>query len=697
MILDGCSMGKSSRPKVIAQAARIDERRSETLKRPDASRFPKKKVIHLLLVTVIALLAYSNTFHSPFQFDDIEQIVRNHSITDINNFISNTKDHNFPPSRFVGYLTFALNYEIGALNVRGYHIWNLIIHIANAFLVYLLLLMTFRTPAMRQSTDSSSTHAFIGLFAALLFVSHPLQTQAVTYIVQRLTSLATLFYLLSLVMYIKANLTQKRLKAGLVFYPLSFLSAVCAMKTKEIAFTLPATVVLYEFMFFKSPARKRFLFLLPIILTLVIIPLSLLHSDKPLGEILSDVSEKTRVDTNISRWDYLMTEMRVITTYLRLIFVPINQNLDYNYRIYESLFTPPVLLSFLLLLSIAGSAFYLIYVSARRDNASPHAAYYRLISFGIFWFFITLSVESSIIPIVDVIFEHRVYLPSVGLFIAIIVGIVAGTKVLKAEKVALPLLILSIVLFSGLTYARNTVWMTGISLWEDVVTKSPNKARPHYNLAVGYYDGGRLDEALREFQAALRLNPKYIDAHNNLGVLYSKQGRLDEALNEFQTVVKLSPDFAMGRYNVGTVYGKQGRLDEALNEFQAALRLNPKYIEAHNQIGMLYSNQGRPDEALREFQAALRLNPKYIEAHNNLGVLYSNQGRLDEALSEFQTVVRLSPDFARGHYSVGTVYVKQGRLNDALREFQATLRLDPNHAGARRNLEFLSGMTRGKQ
>ncbi len=258
---------------------------------------------------------------------------------------------------------------------------NLLIHIANALLVYFFVLLTFRTPSMRQSADSSPpAPVLIALFSALLFVSHPLQTQAVTYVIQRFASLATFFYLLSLVMYIKGRLaiekqddTKGRLISGpsLLFYLVSLISAVCAMKTKEIAFTLPLVILLYEFIFFKSPVKKMLLFLLPVLLTLIIVPLSILHSDKPLGEILSDMSEKTKVQTQMSRWDYLMTEMRVIVTYIRLIFLPINQNLDYDYPVYHSLFTPSVFLSFVFLLSVLGLGVYLLLREMKNNPPSP--------------------------------------------------------------------------------------------------------------------------------------------------------------------------------------------------------------------------------------------------------------------------------------------------------------------------------------
>jgi tetratricopeptide (TPR) repeat protein len=432
-------------------------------------------------------------------------------------------------------------------------------------------------------------------------------------------------------MYIKARLaiekqddTEGRLFSGpaLLFYLVSLVSAVCAMKTKEIAFTLPLVVLLYEFIFFKSPVKKKLLFLLPVLLTLIIIPFSLLQSDKPLGEILLDVSEKTRETTTILRWDYLMTELRVIVTYIRLIFLPINQNLDYDYPVYHSLFTPSVFLSFLFLLSILGLGVYLLLRGMKNNPPAPH---YRLIGFGILWFFITLSVESSIIPIVDVIFEHRLYLPMAGVFTGITTGVLIAAKRLKIEKIVIPALVLITLLLSGLTYARNTLWNDKISLWQDAVEKSPNKARPHNNLGREYNDKGLWDRAIAEFQTALRLNPDLAEAHNNLGFAYASQGRLDKAIAEYLTALRLKPDLAMAHTNLGIVYASHGQFDWAIAEFQTALRLKPDYAEGHYNLGIAYAYHGQFDWAIAEFQTALRLKPDFYEARQRLNDIVSRR------------------------------------------------------------------------
>ena len=592
--------------------------------------FAMKTYLHLFLIAVIGIIAYSNTFHLPFVFDDIYQIKGNQMIRDLDNFRLGLKGHDFSPDdrynnprRIVGYLSFALNYRFGGFNVKGYHLTNLFIHIVNAMLVYFFVQLTFKTPYFNKAGIGDEglgivkgkqnpgtgdpeavygpqspipdpqplTPAFIALFSALLFVSHPLQTQAVTYIVQRFASLATLFYLLSLVLYINGRLASRQ--AGkLASYLLALVSAVLAMKTKEIAFTLPLVIILYESTFFAAPLKKKLLFLLPVALTLLIVPISVIHSDRPFGELLSDLGENTRVQTAMPRWDYLMTEMRVIVTYIRLIFLPVNQNLDYDYPIYHSLLTPPVFMSFLLLSALLAVAVYLLYKSRQAAKPASLQADFtfelsRLVAFGIFWFFITLSVESSIIPIVDVIYEHRVYLPSAGLFTAIATGIFIVAARLKKEKSIVPIFVLITLALSAATYARNNIWKDDAILWEDVAKKSPNKARPHNNLGEVYYRQGRLGEAMREFQTALVLNPSYAKAHNNMGSGYAAQGFLERAIEEFQIVVRLAPDYTDAHYNLGQAFLLRGLPHEAIKEFKTTLRLKPDDIDARRNIEVL--------------------------------------------------------------------------------------------------------------
>jgi tetratricopeptide (TPR) repeat protein len=690
----------------------------------------KKISIHIILIVLLGLLAYSNTFHVPFQFDDRWVIVENPIIKDLQYFTEPSKAEGFEThlyntfkSRYIGFLTFALNYKLHGLDVTGYHIFNLLIHLINAILVYWLVVLTFKTPFLRNQNPEPRTH-LIAFFSSLLFACHPIQTQAVTYIWQRVTSLATLFYLLSLVMYIKARFEVKaKVKffsaSTLTFYSLSLISAILAMKTKEIAFTLPVVITLYEFMFFKEKLKRRILYLIPLLFTMLIIPLTFIGIDKPLGNLIGDVSEVTKVQTEMSRLTYLFTQYRVIVTYIRLLFLPINQNLDYDYPIYNSFFNPNVFLSFIFLLSILGLGVYLLYRSRfivhssqselRTRNSEPMTSptrytpnATRLIAFSIFWFFITLSVESSIIPIVDIIFEHRVYLPSVGAIIAFSIAVFyilqftvhSSRFTVYASRFSLTtvyfLLPAIVIAFSIVTYQRNLVWQDEVTLWEDVVKKSPNKSIGHNNVGLAYFGRGWIDKAIEHYWIALRLKPDNAAAHNNIGVAYETKGWTDQAAEHYLMALELISDFPDAHANLANLYLGKGWLEEAMKHFQIALKLKPDNPEMHNNLGNIFYSLGRIEEAIQEYRSAIKLNPNPLDAYMiyyNLGVAYENKGLLDEAIEAYKIAIERKPDYAEAHNDLGVVYEKKGLLEQAVAQYRIALSLNPGDKVAKRNLE----------
>ncbi|MFZ4439371.1 MAG: tetratricopeptide repeat protein [Syntrophales bacterium] len=652
----------------------------------------------------MGFLIYSNTFRVPFLFDDEFVIVENSGVKDLGNI-----NGSFSGNRSLGFLTFALNYKLHGLHVVGYHVVNLLIHLLNALLVYALVALTLRTPygALHLQEEgagfgSAVISRWLALLAALLFVSHPVQTQAVTYIAQRFASLATLFYLASLVMYIKARELGPSGKAGYAFYAVSLFSAVLAMRTKEIAFTLPVVIILYELMFFKGDMKRRFYHLVPFLLTMSLIPLTMMGWQGPAaGTGFSGIEELTRSAgaASVSRWDYLNTQFRVIVTYLRLLFFPVNQNLDYDYPIYRSFFDPAVMLSFLFLLAMFCLGIYLFYKSSHEERFDGF--YLRIVSFGIFWFFVTLSVESSIIPIKDVIFEHRLYLPSVGFFMAFLAGM-AFVKVRLAERTRvfeqmfIPVLVLAVLGLSLSAYARNRVWQDGITLWEDVVRKSPDKSRVHYGLGTKYAERDRYDDAIREYREAIRLYPDHLAAISEIGSIYNRQGRVDEAIREYQAALKLDPSSAEVHNNLGVAYKKQNRFDDAIREYQAVLRLKPHDAMARNNLGALYQELGKLDDAIREYRAAINSDIHHGRAYHSLGNLYLKMGKTEESRPLLERAVDLDPANVNARNDLAGNYVALGRYEDARRELQALLEIKPDHENARANLEKLQALLNRK-
>jgi len=543
-------MGKTNRKKAQPSGSVVSP---ETIA---PSRWAQPWTVFLFL-SLLAVLLYSNTFSASFHFDDDYNIGDNPWIKNFSNLLD------LSGSRYVGFLSFALNYHFGQLNVFWYHLVNLLIHIMNAFLVYSFVLLLLRIPQPPLTSDSShlTNASWIAFATALLFVVHPIQTEAVTYIVQRFTSLATLFYLLAVVLYLKWRLTAPESRSRSLWYAGALLSTILAMKTKEISFTLPLMLLLVEAVFFRFSTRKQRMALIPFLLTLLIIPLS--HSGA-IGEAEAGFAKGT---TEISRLDYLLTQFRVIMTYLRLMVFPVHQNLDYDYPISHSLLEPKVLFSFLILLALFALSLYLLFIWPRTSHpfrVSVTAS--RLVAFGILWFFLTLSIESSIIPIRDVIFEHRLYLPSVGFLLAGSVAILGLMH--RWRGISVIVICVLVVILSVATYQRNLIWKDGLTLWSDVVQKSPNKARGHHGLGVAYQNLGHLDEAIQEYKTALTLKPDYVEAHYYLGAVYRNLGRLEDAIQEYKAALTLNPKDNKAYGNLGFIYLEQGRVSDALAAFK---------------------------------------------------------------------------------------------------------------------------------
>ena len=597
------------------------------------SQLLNSPLAHGIILAALVFLAYSNTFQAPLLFDDEGSIIVNSVVHDLSNFLTNGKGYNYNPFRFIGYLTFALNYHFGGLNVVGYHVVNVAIHSANTLLTYSLVRQTFLTPALRES-GLAPRSCLMAFTVALLFACHPLQTQAVTYIVQRLTSLATLFCLASLVLHVHWRLASNSgarfsSRKVLPYYLLSLGTAVLAMKTKEIAFTLPLVVILYEFSFFGKPDRRLTIMLTPLLLTIAIIPLTMINMQKPIGDLLSDVGKATIVSSHLSRWEYLCTQFSVIVTYIRLLVLPVSQNLDYDYPVNHSLLEPKAFLSLMVLLALSAAAFLSWCNSATdktssvnegADGPSPPASNLelRLAAFGIFWFFITLAVESSLIPIADVIFEHRVYLPSVGFFIAMTTLLAMGARKLSSRspgiyRVITPVTVVTVLLLAGATYARNDVWRDWITIWQDTVRKSPNKARPHNILAIGYLNQKFYDDALPEFLTAIALDPNYMQAYFNLGLAYKTMERADEAAAMYQRALSLTGQdnemIAHISNELAVAYVLQGKVDLATETFSSAVRHQPDNPDYRKNLGHALLQMGHKDAAATEFRSALKLRP----------------------------------------------------------------------------------------
>ena len=624
----------------------------------------------LLLFTGLVFWLYSNTLESPFAFDDSLQIERNTHIRVTQFSLKEIVDAGLKSSksRFIAYISFALNYYFHQYDLVGYHVVNNSIHVLSGFFLYLFLAATLRTSSLSSHYSHPDLIAFA---AALIWLIHPVQTQSVTYIMQRMNSMASMFFILSFWCYVKARGAENG-KTKWLWYTGSTLAWLISLGCKQITVTLPFFVFLYEWFFFQDLDKKWLKRRLPFVLGIVIVLglLALAYTGFQPMEKLKTLRDYKEGQFTLAQRP--LTQTRVVMHYISLLVFPhpSRLNLDYDFPLSYSLINPfTTLLSLTAILGLIALGIYL----ARRQ---------RLISFCIFWFFGNLVIESSILPLA-LVFEHRLYLPSMLFFL---IAVTLGYQYIKLIWLRAGLLCLALVVFSVWTYQRNQVWENYLSLWTDVAMKSPNKARPRVSLGYGLRKEDRLDEAVREYTKAIQLNPDYAQAYNGLGAVLREQGKIDEAIQQYRKALQISPKYAAAYNNLGVALREQGKTKEAIQQFRIALKLEPDLPDALNNLGNALINEGKTDEAIEHLRKLLQLSPHNAIAHFNLGSAYLKQDRTDEARKQFTAAMDLDPDLAQPHNSMGTLLEKQGKPNEALQHYRKAVELDPDFDKAHNNL-----------
>jgi tetratricopeptide (TPR) repeat protein len=620
-------------------------------------------LLSLAIIFILGTIIYSNSFNCAFHLDDKTSILDNIAIQDLSDL---NAIWNYSHGRFIAYLTFAVNYHFGELNVEGYHLFNLVVHLFNASLIYWLTMMIFSSPALKTYTIIKDKK-IIAFITALLFVSHPLATQSVTYIVQRLASLVTLFYLLSVASYIKSRLTQKGVLAKYGMLALALISAGLAMHTKQNAFTLPFTIILVEICFFQTKQFSIEVKNYPIILIIAafvgITFIALLnYSFSSIFSPLAPVPENNF--TAISPLNYLYTQFSVIIKYIQLLILPINQNLDYDYRLSTGFFEARTILSFLFLLSLI-----IIAIFQYKKN--------RLFTFGIFWFLITLSVESSIIPIHDLIFEHRTYLPSFGFFI-ILTSLLYVFLWKKSKYVAIAILLIIIGSNSFLTYERNKVWKSEISLLNDVISKSPNKARGYNNRGFHFQLENKYDSAIQDFNRAIELKPNYALAYYNRGVVFRMQNNFDKAIQDYTKAIELNPGYFDAYSNRANLLQRQNKFDRAMHDYNRAIELEPKYAITYFNRGIVFRNENKFNKAIQDYNKAIVLNPDFFEAYNARGEVYLMLKNYSAAIQDLNKSITLNPGYIKAHINRGIVHLQTQKYEEGVQDFNKAISLNPN-------------------
>jgi tetratricopeptide (TPR) repeat protein len=605
-----------------------------------------------------ALAAYSNSFAGPFIFDDLPSIPENLTIRHFASALAPPGGGQTVTGRPVLNLSFALNHALGGDRVWSYHAVNLLIHALAGLALFGIIRRTLTGLADRKG-DATLT----AFFVALLWLVHPLQTESVTYIVQRAESLMGLFYLLTLYCFIRGADGEGGGGGSLGWFALAFVSCLIGMGTKEVMVSAPVIVLLYDRTFmagsFRAALRKRAWVYLSLAATWLLLAGLVLRGANRGGSAGFGVA--------LGFWAYFATQFQAVAHYLWLSFWPHPLILDYGAQLANSVWdvAPYAVL-------VVGLVAATAYALVRRPTLGFLGA----------WFFAILAPTSLVAVVRQTLAEHRMYLALAPVMVVLVLALQAllGRRAWRVAVVA------AAVGFAVLTLARNADYRSAESILGDTVAKRPRNAWAQNNFGNILAHSGRPEAALLRYEEALRLRPGYADAEFNAGDALSKLGRLPEAIAHYEEALRLNPNFADAHDALGVALGLVGRLPEGIAHLEQAVRIDPARPGSHRNLGTALRMAGRPAEALAQFEEAVRLAPDSAQSRCDLGNALREADRLPDAIEQYDQAVRLDPSQPSAHNDLGVVELMAGRTQEAIAQFEAAVRLDPNLAQVHLNL-----------
>lgn len=660
-------------------------------------------LLHPLLLVLAVALAYANSFRVPFLCDDIPAIVENPTIRQLwplSRVLTPAAWGATTHARPIFNLTLALNFALHRLDVVGYHVANLAIHLSAVLILFglsrraLLLTGRFGVHASRR----------VAFFIALLWGLHPIQTQAVTYIIQRVEALASMFYLLTLYALFRSAPDEDRhapmvggpaappaadrgaagpprARPNIIWPLIAIFACALGMGSKELMVTAPFMALLFDRAYLADSWRhvwrsRRWLHA-TLLATLGIQAFLILTQ----GGYRAD---ETGFGGSVSPWHYLLTQSRVILMYLRLTFWPHPLSFDYSDIALVTSFTAawPSMLA-------VGSLLTAALILAWR---TPRLGVPALLIFA------ALAPTSSFMPILDIAQERRFYLPLAASSALFVTGIdvlashlpsrrkpTLATTAFQAPVSSFVLTLLAMAL-AILTFLRNRDYRSELSLWQDTLAKRPQNAQAAITAGAALLDLGRIDEALALFDRAIAIRPDNAMALNNRGLAHHRQGEFAAALQDFDAALrgKGMPAFYIHN-NRGLTQAAIGKFDAALQDYTAAIDAMPMYARAYYNRGRLRAFLEQHDDALADFNQAVRYAPERAESYLDRGNLLAHLGRHRDAVADFTTAMHFGMNTADVHFNRANSYAFLGDVDEALADYARAIALNPGMAPAYNN------------
>lgn len=582
-----------------------------------------------LFLSLLISIIYSNTLNASFHLDDFHSIVQNTKLQIDNLYpwtIYDAITGNKSFFRPVSNLSITLNWYFSKEDVTGYHFVNIGVHILTTFFLFLFIINLFSSPKLVGKFKNNEY--FIAVLATCLWAMNPIQTQAITYIVQRMAAMAAMFYVMALYCYIKARISNS-VKNRLFWLSSLIISFLLAVGSKENAIMLPISLLIVEMIFFQEmskPKIRKIFFLSGCALVLIVFVSGVFlfmngsFADNILG------GYKNRTFTFSER---LLTEPRIVVFYLSQIFYPIADrlSLDHDIVVSTGFFTPwTTLPAILFILFLTGIAFW-------RMNKSP------LLSFAILFFLVNHIIESSIIPL-ELLFEHRNYLPSMFLFLPVAAGLkqIINYYMEERKKMVMGALLICftvifLVMLGLSTYVRNMAWVDERTLWEDTIQKAPGRARPYQNLASDYYIRiGDYEKAMTLFRKSMYLDdntrhkPEVISLINMANVYAKQKNDYERVVEIYKRVLSLKPDYSPVKYHLSLALIQIGKMEEALVYIEQLLSKYPESVKYLNAKAFILMKQNDLKNALIYLIKAIEKAPDDEKILLNIAFLKNMSG-----------------------------------------------------------------------
>lgn len=580
-------------------------------------------ILSICLILTITFISFSPSLKNDFaNWDDNFYVTENPLIMELSWKSIKTIFNQYYMGHYhpLTLLSYSLEYYFFKLNPLVYHLTNLILHLMNGLLVFLMILM------LKGGVLTS-------LVVSLLFGIHPLQVESVVWISERKDVLYTFFFLGSLIVYLHYLKTQ-----SVRTYLLSFFLFILSLLSKSMAVTLPVVMFLCDFLLHRKFDRKCLVEKIPFLVTVFIFGMIALFAQGP-GRTIGPKPSFSLIKT-------IFVVSEALASYISKLILPVKLSCLYPFIKGEGPW-PYVYVLVILGILIAGI---LLIIFGK----------YKKIIFGLLFFLVTLL---PVLPL-KIVADRYTYVPSIGIFFVFGDGFswlysrsLRDSRMMRTIVAVVLIGILGI--FSFLTWERGQVWKESVALWDDVLNKYPDLPKAYIHRGHGYSERKQYDQAISDFTKALEINPRYAEAYYNRGIIYGKRGLFDQAISDYTIALEINPRFAVAYYNRGNAYAKRGLFDQAISDYTKALEINTQYAEAYNNRGTIYLAKGEYEQAISDLKKTIGINSRYASAYFNQALAYEKVGRIWEAIQAYKGFIKNAEPQQSQHIEIARERIKE--------------------------------------